>query len=170
MFFEWIRTIIILPFNVLVIIPMTLLYFTEYQWTQNYSALLVVGGVLLMFGLLFAGWTMWLFGKRGHGTAAPWNPPKKLVVVGPYAHVRNPMITSVLTMLIAEALLLNSWLIAVLFIVFLIGNMIYFPLFEEKDLEKRFGNSYTQYKRNVPRWLPRLRPWLPQSAALNIPN
>jgi protein-S-isoprenylcysteine O-methyltransferase Ste14 len=102
---------------------------------------------------------MWLFAHRGKGTAAPWNPPKKLVVEGPYAYVRNPMITSVFMMQIAEALLLNSWLIFGLFGLFLLGNMVYFPFFEEKDLEKRFGDDYRTYKRNVPRWIPRLTPW-----------
>ena len=113
MIFEWVRTTIILPFNVLVIIPAILLYGTEYQWTQNHFAWLAVGGILLCFGLFLAAWTMWLFATKGQGTAAHWNPPKKLVVAGPYCNVRNPMICSVLTMLMAETLLLNSeWIFA----------------------------------------------------------
>jgi protein-S-isoprenylcysteine O-methyltransferase Ste14 len=159
MIFEWIRTTIILPLNVLVIIPAILLYLTGYRWTPNSAALLLVGGVLLACGIFLAGWTMRLFAVKGQGTAAPWNPPKKLVVSGPYCYVRNPMITSVLTMQIAEALLLNSWLVFGLFILFFAGNMIYFPLFEEKDLEKRFSESYLEYKRNVPRWIPRFTAW-----------
>jgi protein-S-isoprenylcysteine O-methyltransferase Ste14 len=43
--------------------------------------------------------------------------------------------------------------------VFFIGNAIYFPLIEEKGLEKRFGDEYRDYKANVPRWIPRLRAW-----------
>jgi protein-S-isoprenylcysteine O-methyltransferase Ste14 len=62
-------------------------------------------------------------------------------------------------MQIAESLLLNSWTIFGLFGLFLWGNMIYFPFFEEKNLEKRFGSAYCEYKRNVPRWIPRLTPW-----------
>ncbi|MDR1052704.1 MAG: isoprenylcysteine carboxylmethyltransferase family protein [Planctomycetaceae bacterium] len=159
MLFEWIRTTIILPGNVLIIIPAILLYFTGYRFVPNNIVLLVIGGVLLIAGLGLAVWTMLLFATKGRGTAAPWNPPKKLVVVGPYCHVRNPMITSVLTIQIAEVLLLNSWWIFFLFLLFFAGNMIYFPMFEEKDLEKRFGQSYLDYKRNVPRWLPRLTAW-----------
>jgi len=161
MTYEWIRTIIILPVNVLVFIPAIVLYFAGYQWTLNHPILLAVGGILLILGLALAGWTMRLFAVKGKGTAAPWNPPKKLVVSGPYCHVRNPMITSVLTMLIAESLLLNTWWCLGLFVLFWLGNMIYFPLFEEKDLEKRFGEDYLEYKRNVPRWIPRLTPWTP---------
>lgn len=159
MFWRWIEAVVLLPFNVLVIIPTAFLYFTDYNWKLNDLYLLITGTILLISGLFLAGWTMWLFAKRGKGTAAPWNPPQKLVVVGPYCHVRNPMITSVLIMLLAESLLLNSWYIFILFILFLIGNMIYFPLFEEKDLEKRFGKDYALYKQNVPRWIPRLTQW-----------
>ena len=159
MLFEWIRTIIILPLNVLVFIPAIVFYFSGYRWSLNHPVLLVLGGVFLLFGLFFAGWTMRLFAVKGEGTAAPWNPPKKLVVFGPYCYVRNPMITSVLAMLLAEALLLNTWRCFELFLIFLAVNMVYFPLFEEKDLEQRFGESYLEYKCNVPRWIPRLTAW-----------
>jgi protein-S-isoprenylcysteine O-methyltransferase Ste14 len=69
------------------------------------------------------------------------------------------MLSGVFIMHTAEALLLNSWAIAILLVVFVLGNMLYFPLVEEKALEKRFGEAYREYKRNVPRWAPRLRPW-----------
>ncbi|MDR0445035.1 MAG: hypothetical protein LBG98_01990 [Puniceicoccales bacterium] len=62
-------------------------------------------------------------------------------------------------MLIAESLLLHSGYIFILFILFWAGNMIYFPFFEEKDLEKRFGEDYRRYKHNVPRWIPRWSAW-----------
>jgi protein-S-isoprenylcysteine O-methyltransferase Ste14 len=159
MFGRWVEAVVLLPFNVLAIIPAAILYFTDYRWKLNNLYLLVAGTVLLVLGLFLAGWTMWLFAKKGKGTAAPWNPPQKLVVAGPYCHVRNPMITSVLMMLLAESLLLNSWYIFILFVLFLTGNIIYFPLFEEKDLEERFGEDYELYKRNVPRWIPRLTKW-----------
>ncbi|MDR0740133.1 MAG: isoprenylcysteine carboxylmethyltransferase family protein [Puniceicoccales bacterium] len=159
MILEWIKTIVILPLNVLVTIPAFVLYLTDYTWRPNHFSLMILGSILLFLGLSLAIWTMWLFANKGKGTAAPWNPPKKLVVEGPYAYVRNPMITSVFIMQIAEALLFNSCLVFGLFGLFLLGNMLYFPLFEEKDLEKRFGEDYHTYKRNVPRWIPRLTPW-----------
>jgi protein-S-isoprenylcysteine O-methyltransferase Ste14 len=148
-----------LPLNVLAFIPAVVLYFTDYQYRRNSVVLLCLGWALLLAGLLLAARTMRLFAAKGRGTAAPWNPPKKLVIEGPYRYVRNPMITSVLAMLLAEALILNSTVIFYLFCVFLMGNMIYFPLVEEKGLEKRFGKDYADYKRNVPRWLPRLTPF-----------
>ncbi len=69
------------------------------------------------------------------------------------------MITSVLFLLAGEALILRSWGVAIWLLVFLAGNAVYFPLSEERDLERRFGDDYRRYKANVPRWLPRLRPW-----------
>ena len=158
----WLRTILILPGNVLVTIPALLLYFTGYQWPEgNRLPWWVGGGVLLAAGLALAIWTMRLFAARGQGTAAPWNPPRRLVVAGPYRHVRNPMITSVLAMLAGEALVTGSAAVAVWLGVFFLVSSLYFPLVEEKELERRFGVEYTEYKRNVPRWLPRLTAWTP---------
>ncbi|GHV50183.1 hypothetical protein FACS1894168_0970 [Deltaproteobacteria bacterium] len=145
--------------NVLVFIPAITLWLTNYQWKINCLTFLALGCVLLLVGIGFAAWTMRLFHAIGQGTAAPWEPPKNLVVAGPYCHVRNPMLISVFIMQIAEAFLLNSWAIVLLLVIFVFGNMIYFPLIEEKALEKRFGEAYRKYKRNVPRWMPRLHPW-----------
>ena len=75
--------------------------------------------------------------------------------------MRNPMITGVLLMLLAEALLFQSGPIAIWMGIFFIGNAVYFPLVEEKGLEKRFGHDYRTYKTHVPRSIPRLRPWIP---------
>jgi protein-S-isoprenylcysteine O-methyltransferase Ste14 len=118
-----------------------------------------IGVLLFSLGLVFAIWTCRLFVTVGQGTPAPWDPPNKLVVHGPYRHVRNPMITSVLLMLAGEAVFLQSWVLAGWLLVFFLANAIYFPLSEEKALERRFGDQYRVYKANVPRWLPRLRPW-----------
>jgi len=86
--------------------------------------------------------------------------PRKFVVLGPYRYVRNPMIIGVLFILVGEALLLHSALIAAWMVVFFLLNAIYFPAIEEKDLEHRFGNPYREYMKNVRRWIPRLSPWI----------
>lgn len=103
--------------------------------------------------------TVTLFFSVGKGTPAPWNPPKKLVVEGPYRYVRNPMINGVLCFLLAEALFFQSWPIVAWMFFFFAGNSIYFPLFEEKRLLQRFGEDYAVYCQNVPRWIPRFKPW-----------
>jgi len=110
-------------------------------------------------GVVMATWTVSLFVRIGVGTPAPWDPPKKLVVRGPYRHVRNPMISSVLFLLLGEALMLQSWPIGAWVLFFFAVNTIYLPLSEEKALARRFGSDYLTYKDNVPRWLPRLTLW-----------
>jgi len=161
-----IRTIIILPGTALVFVPVTIIWLTSASswavaWPCAESVGFWVGTILLCVGMALAGWTVSLFMRFGQGTPAPWDPPKKLVVRGPYRYVRNPMIASVLFMLLAEALLLRSWALAGWLISFFLINMLYFPLVEEKVLEKRFGDDYLTYKAHVPRWVPRMTPWRP---------
>jgi protein-S-isoprenylcysteine O-methyltransferase Ste14 len=100
-----------------------------------------------------------LFATIGQGTLAPWNPTAHLVVEGIYRHVRNPMITGVFAILLGESLLAASRPLFFWFLIFLTINMIFIPLFEEPDLLKRFGPDYDEYRRHVPRWIPRLSPW-----------
>ncbi|MDH3555764.1 MAG: isoprenylcysteine carboxylmethyltransferase family protein [Deltaproteobacteria bacterium] len=159
-----VKTIIVLPGTVLVFIPGAILLATQdtrfalelaspakiWFWLALFAAII---------GLALSGWAATLFVKLGQGTPAPWDPPKRLVIRGPYRHVRNPMIAGALLVLLAEAILFQSLPIATWMTVFFIGNAIYFPLIEEKGLEKRFGDEYRNYKANVPRWLPRIRPW-----------
>ena len=56
-------------------------------------------------GLGLSAWSVRIFIKFGEGTPAPWDPPKKLILHGPYRYVRNPMIIGTLLMLVAEAIL-----------------------------------------------------------------
>ncbi len=159
-----VRTLIVLPGTVLVFIPAVILWVVE---DSKFSAELATVGQLALWLALLAGiiglglsvWTVTIFMKFGEGTPAPWDPPKKLVVRGPYRYVRNPMIIGVLLVLVAEAMLLKSWPIAAWMMVFFIGNSIYFPLIEEKGLESRFADDYREYKAHVPRWIPRIRRW-----------
>jgi len=159
-----IKTIIVLPGNVVVFIPAAILWISKLLgYSPKFAAadqfLFWVALLATSIGLCLCIWTVTLFFKFGKGTPAPWDPPKKLVIRGPYRYVRNPMIIGVLIILLAEALLFQSWPMATWLVVFFIGNSIYFPLVEEKRLEKRFGNDYRQYKAHVRRWIPRLRPW-----------
>ena len=116
-----------------------------------------LGAVLLAAGLALVAWTIALFIRVGRGTLAPWAPPTRLVVRGPYRYVRNPMITGVGTVLAGEALFFRSVGVAVELAIFAALNAIYFPLVEEPDLRERFGAEYDDYRARVPRWLPRWR-------------
>jgi len=124
------------------------------------AGLPVLAGVaLIVAGLALWVWTVRLFARRGKGTLAPWDPPRHLVVEGPYRHVRNPMITAVIAVLLGEALLLGSPALLIWCAAFLAINWAYFVLVEEPGLERRFGEQYRDYVRGVPRWTPRRTPW-----------
>jgi len=83
------------------------------------------------------------------------------VVHGPYQFVRNPMISGVILILFGEACVLLSLPHGAWASCFLVLNLIYIPLVEEPQLERRFGDSYQEYRRHVRRFIPRLRPWRP---------
>jgi protein-S-isoprenylcysteine O-methyltransferase Ste14 len=126
------------------------------------AALLVLIGVaLIAVGFALWVWTVRLFMRIGKGTLAPWDPTRQLVVHGPYRRVRNPMITAVLAVLLGEAALFGSPALLIWAALFLGINWIYFVLQEEPRLERRFGDEYRAYRRNVPRWIPRRTPWTP---------
>jgi protein-S-isoprenylcysteine O-methyltransferase Ste14 len=145
---------VLLPGTVTVAIPALLLWLGG---ANVQPATAVAGAVLVAAGLVLVIWTARLFVKVGRGTLAPWDPTSRLVVLGPYRYVRNPMITGVGLILAGEALFFRSWWIAIELAVFLAVNAIYFPLVEEPGLRRRFGAEYEEYCSRVPRWLPRVR-------------
>jgi protein-S-isoprenylcysteine O-methyltransferase Ste14 len=116
----------------------------------------VIGVTVGLAGLVLIAWTIILFWRRGRGTLAPWDPPQKLVVQGPYHRVRNPMITGVATVLAGEALVFGSPALVIYTLTFAAVNALYMPRVEEPRLLARFGDEYADYMREVPRWIPRL--------------
>ncbi|MFQ5954502.1 MAG: methyltransferase family protein [Kiloniellales bacterium] len=158
--------ILILPGTALVVVPALILWAASaggqaVTLASPRQAAFWLGLVFAVVGLTLAVWTVRLFVVEGQGTPAPWDPPRRLVVQGPYRYVRNPMISGALAGLAAEALLFQSWRLAAWMAFFFAVNAVYFPLIEEKGLERRFGDDYHRYKANVPRWIPRLTPWSP---------
>ena len=121
----------------------------------------IAGLGLLLIGLSLFVSSLRRFASDGKGTLAPWDPPRHLVVLGPYRYVRNPMISGVVFVLFGEALLLLSGPLFQWALIFLLINAIYIPLFEERQLKERFGEEYIEYSRHVSRLVPRLRPWTP---------
>jgi len=164
LFLRALLSILILPVNVMVVIPVFLIWVSgNSAWGGNpretidgiawLSFAACVGGFVLM------AWTVTDFLTTGDGTLAPWDPPKKLVIKGPYQFVRNPMISGVILVLFAETLILHAWIMAAWLAFFILANAIYLPWIEEPELERRFGDDYRLYKENVPRWIPRFTPW-----------
>jgi protein-S-isoprenylcysteine O-methyltransferase Ste14 len=155
--------IVLLPGTVTVIVPAVILAGDDGGWGDGAAALVALAGgtLLVAAGLALWAWTVGLFARVGRGTLAPWDPTRRLVVAGPYRHVRNPMITGVLAILVGEALAFGSSGLAIWAAAFFVINTTYFVASEEPGLEKRFGEEYRAYKAAVPRWLPRRTPWTP---------
>ena len=164
-YLQQIRAIILLPVIVTIVIPGILIYWTYtvyVGWSLPRPMNLIpifIGLFLIIFGLILLIETITLFATTGKGTLAPWDPTQKLVIQGVYRFVRNPMITGVFSILLGETALSGSPYILIWFFLFFIVNLIYIPFFEEPDLIRRFGNDFIEYKKNVPRWIPRLIPW-----------
>jgi protein-S-isoprenylcysteine O-methyltransferase Ste14 len=166
MFARHLLAVAILPFTVTVLIPIWIARTRGIAYAPQSpaeAAIQIAGVVVLGVGVLLFGMSLRNFAVRGRGTLAPWDPPRDLVVAGPYRYVRNPMISGVLFILFGEALLLLSWPLGQWALLFLFINAVYIPLFEEPQLENRFGASYLEYCRHVRRFLPRLRPWHPET-------
>jgi protein-S-isoprenylcysteine O-methyltransferase Ste14 len=165
---RWLRhlfAIAALPFTVTVLLP---LWIARRNGTGLALAadplgvaLQLAGAVCLAIGLALFVASLRRFAGEGQGTLAPWDPPRELVVRGPYRFVRNPMISGVCFVLFGEALVLASLPHAAWAAAFVGLNLVYIPLVEEPGLERRFGEPYREYRAHVPRILPRLRPWQP---------
>ena len=160
-----IKVFFICPFNVMIVIPGLILWFSSqtawlapYSW--NFDLVRGIPGVMLIAaGMVITYSSVSLFTDHGDGTPAPWDPPKYLVVLGIYRHVRNPMMEGVFCVLLGESLLFGSLPLFPWFMFFVIANLIYIPLMEEPELLRRFGDPYRLYMQNVSRWLPRKNPW-----------
>jgi protein-S-isoprenylcysteine O-methyltransferase Ste14 len=115
-----------------------------------------IGGVLLVAGVVLWAWCVVWF-MRARGTPVPFNPPRELVAVGPYAWSRNPMLTGVFACLFGLGFFLNSVSMVVVWTpVFVLLNVFELKMVEEPELERRFGTSYREYKRRVPMFVPRV--------------
>jgi protein-S-isoprenylcysteine O-methyltransferase Ste14 len=115
----------------------------------------LVGVILLSSGLVIWVWCVIWFSK-GRGTPVPFNPPRELVTAGPYAWSRNPMLTGVFAFLFGIGFLLHS--VSMVFVwtpAFIIFNVLELKLVEEPELERRFGESYIEYKQRVPMFFPK---------------
>ena len=99
---------------------------------------------------------------EGAGTPAPVAPTERLVVGGLYRYVRNPMYVGVLALIFGQALLFGDRRLAIYSACIAAAFVLFVALYEEPTLRARYGDEYEAYRRAVPGWLPRLRPWRPE--------
>ena len=145
---------LIFPVTILFFVPALVNYATHHPCVWN-GGLGWLGAWFILNGVGLAAWCVNLLNVEGQGTPLPLDPPTRFVATGPYRYVRNPMFLGALLILCGEAMLYRS----VPLVLYAIGMAMLAALFvrcwEEPDLARRFGESYRQYQRQVPRWIPR---------------
>jgi protein-S-isoprenylcysteine O-methyltransferase Ste14 len=99
------------------------------------------------------------FVRDGLGTPAPVAPTERLVVSGAYRYVRNPMYVAVIGAIVGQAVLLGQTVLLGYAALVAALVMSFVRLYEEPVLRRQFGAEYEAYRRAVPGWVPRLRPW-----------
>ena len=161
---EYLKVIIILPGNVLITIPLLIFLLTRnsysYRLVSPPNFLFYIAMFFLVLGLFLAIWSVRTFYiKGGDGTPGPWRPVSNLIISGPYRYVRNPMLLGVFFLLLFESIFFTSISLFYWFIIFFIGNIIYFKTFEEKELIKRFGSDYEDYSKKVSMFFPKFTPY-----------
>jgi protein-S-isoprenylcysteine O-methyltransferase Ste14 len=149
------------PGIVVGLIPWLLTGWQMREPVPYWAPMRVIGVILLAAGLIALIQAFVRFVVEGFGTPAPVAAPERLVVGGVYRYVRNPMYVAILAAIVGQTLLLGrlglllyaavAWLVVAAFVRF----------YEEPTLTRRFGADYEAYRRAVPAWWPRLRPWKP---------
>lgn len=156
---------ILMPLNAIFTVPIIFLLLfrglhLSWSWAFPMNILLTIVGLVLIFlGTFLVIDTTILFSKIGQGTVAHWDPPKNLVISGVYRYMRNPMILGILLTIFGEIVIFGSLSLIPYFLFLLFGHHLLFTKYEESDLIKRFGEDYLLYMKNVPRWIPRIKPW-----------
>ena len=115
-----------------------------------------LGLLVLAAGLILFVYTMFNLVHFGRGTPSPWvAPTKNLVSSGPFGLVRNPAYMAVITILTGDAVLFQSYALIIYAMAWWLVFHIFVVVYEEPDMKARFGDSYQEYCRNVPRWMPK---------------
>ncbi len=152
MFWPLIKTAIfalVVPGTVGFLVPQILKKDAIWHW----SALSILGLVLIVFGATVYLWCAWDFAVKGLGTPAPIDAPRVLVVSGLYRLSRNPMYVAVSSLILGQALAYTSLSIAVYLVGVITAFTLFVLLYEEPTLRRLFGEQYIEYCRKVPRWI-----------------
>ena len=138
-----------------ILLPYFFILLSIYLFLPIYSffILKILGIILILFGLRLFSYCSGLFFIFGTETPAPIEPPKKLVVEGLYKYTRNPIYIGYFMILLGEFLFFGQFLLLIYFFLTIIGINMYVIFHEEPILKKRFGKSYKEYFKKIPRWL-----------------
>ena len=118
---------------------------------------LILASLFFLVAFILVGWSVLVF-LKAKGTPVPLNPPPQLVTTGPYAYLRNPMLTGVFALLFGIGVLLESISLLVIFTpLFILVNVWELKAIEEPELLKRLGQDYIKYRKSTPMFFPSLR-------------
>lgn len=112
---------------------------------------------LWLIGSLVILWCFRDFTFKGRGTPLPTDPPRELVITGPYRYVRNPIYVGVALIYMGYFLWFGYWAILIYSALAFIAVHAFVVLYEEPTLKRKFGASYEEYLERVPRWVPKFR-------------
>ena len=140
---------------VLVFVPARVLARAGITGPPAIGPLLIVGMAVGAAGAALALWCIFTFAFVGKGTPAPFDPPRRLVVRGPYRYVRNPMYIGAGTALAGAALGYQSLALLGYTSLFLLVTHLFVVFYEEPTLRRMFGDDYRSYCLHVSRWRPR---------------
>lgn len=159
-----IRLLIILAPLFLIIFPLLFYIFgrmldklVSFSGFGIFPGNLIVGILLLTFGVYFALWSIYAQLQIGLGTPIPLMPTRKLVIQPPFSYCRNPMTLGTIFMYSGFGLTIDSLFVCILSVAFLAFLIVYIKYFEEIELERRFGEEYLQYKVKTPFIFPRIQ-------------
>jgi protein-S-isoprenylcysteine O-methyltransferase Ste14 len=114
----------------------------------------VAGAIVVVLGLSLALWCVLTFAVAGHGTPAPFDPPRRLVVRGPYSVVRNPMYIGGITALLGASIYYESFALLAFASMFALTTHLFVLFYEEPTLARLFAGEYDEYRERVRRWKP----------------
>ena len=141
----------------LIYLPTRVLSSTGIVRPASIAAPQIAGTIIGTAGVLLALWCISTFVWIGRGTPAPFDPPRRLVIRGPYRFVRNPMYIGAGLALAGAALFYKSVPLVIYAGVFLLVCHIFVLAYEEPTLKRTFGPDYEAYCQRVSRWLPSAR-------------
>lgn len=153
----WLRTALftlLVPGTVMGLVPLAMVA-TGWGPRLAIGPAHLLGFLLLVPGIAIIIWCFIDFVRRGHGTPAPYDPPRRLVIAGLYQRVRNPQYVGVILVALGEAVLFGRVLLFGYAVFLAIGYHLFVRFYEEPTLRRTFGEEYVRYCAMVPRWLPR---------------
>jgi protein-S-isoprenylcysteine O-methyltransferase Ste14 len=141
----------------LLYLPARVLSWSGIVRPQTIAAPQIIGIIIGSTGVLVALWCIFFFATIGRGTPAPFDPPRRLVIRGPYRFVRNPMYLGASLALAGAALFYESLPLLSYGAVFLLACHLFVLAYEEPTLRRTFGPDYEAYCDRVKRWWPQVR-------------